>query len=138
MNRGRIQPIRLRRKDACAVIGLTLGSLSSFLGIGGGPFNLVVLHYFLSQETKKAAANSLYIILVSQAANLLLLLIRGTVPPFDFPTLLLMVFGGILGGTVGRRITEKTNDETVDVLFRALLYLIIGICVYNFSNYLPL
>lgn len=138
LNKSRIQPIRLRRKDACAAIGLALGFLSSFLGIGGGPFNLVVLHYFLGQETKKAAANSLYIILVSQAANLLLLLVRDAVPPFDVLILLLMVSGGILGGIAGRRISEKINDETVDVLFRVLLYLIIGICFYNIFRYLSL
>ncbi|MEI3183290.1 MAG: sulfite exporter TauE/SafE family protein [Lachnospiraceae bacterium] len=39
--------------------------MSSFLGIGGGPINLVVLLYFFSMDTKAAAQNSLYIILFS-------------------------------------------------------------------------
>ncbi len=31
----------------CLLVGLVLGIMSSFLGIGGGPINLVVLFYFL-------------------------------------------------------------------------------------------
>ena len=37
-----------------------LGIISSFLGIGGGPINLVVLFFFFSMPTKIAAENSLY------------------------------------------------------------------------------
>ena len=36
-----------------AGIGLTLGMMSSFLGIGGGPINLIVLFYFFPWELKK-------------------------------------------------------------------------------------
>lgn len=136
LEKQRITPLYIKRKDICAGIGLILGSLSSFLGIGGGPFNLVVLHYFLGLETKKAAANSLYIILISQVANLLLLFVKAGVPPFDILTLALMVLGGILGGAVGRRITEKVNNAAVDRLFRLLLYFIIIICIYNTVHYL--
>ena len=46
-------------------MSITLGILSSFLGIGGGPINLVVLFFFFSMDTKTAAQNSLYTILFS-------------------------------------------------------------------------
>ena len=42
------------------IIGVVLGLLSSFLGIGGGPINLVILFFFFSMSTKEAAENSLY------------------------------------------------------------------------------
>ena len=35
----------------CMAIGLVLGISSSFLGIGGGPINLVVLFYFFTMST---------------------------------------------------------------------------------------
>ena len=54
---------------ACVLIGVVLGIFSSFLGIGGGPINLVVLFYFFSMDTKTAAQNSLYIILFSQVTQ---------------------------------------------------------------------
>ena len=105
--------------------------MSSFLGIGGGPINLVVLGYFFSMDTKTAAANSLYIILFSQAASLLATLVTGSVPEFRVPALILMVAGGIGGGIVGRSLNRKMDNRAVDKLFIGLMAVIIGICVYN-------
>ena len=105
---------------------ILLGIMTSFLGIGGGPINLVVLYYFFSMETKIAASNSLYIILFSQITSLLTTLVTKTVPEFSFVTLAVMVAGGILGG-ISRgddiifRVAVKPvpsiylSQETVDV-----------------------
>ena len=113
------------------MIGLLLGIMSSFLGIGGGPINLVVLGYFFSMDTKTAAANSLYIILFSQTASLLATLLTASVPEFRIPALILMVAGGIGGGIVGRKLNKKMDNKAVDKLFIGLMVLIVGICVYN-------
>lgn len=129
--KSRISTHRMTRKAVCVVIGLLLGIMSSFLGIGGGPINLVVLGYFFSMDTKTAAANSLYIILFSQAASLLATLITGSVPEFRIPALILMVAGGIGGGIVGRGFNKKMDNRAVDKLFIGLMMLIIAICVYN-------
>ena len=115
----------------CVVIGLALGIMSSFLGIGGGPINLVVLGYCFGMDTKTAAANSLYIILFSQAASLLATLVTGSVPEFRIPALVLMVAGGIGGGIVGRSLNKKMDNRAVDKLFIGLMALIVAICVYN-------
>ena len=125
--------IRTRRtsnKLVCLVIGLLLGIMSSFLGIGGGPINLVVLGYCFSMDSKTAAANSLYIILFSQLASLIATLISG-VPAFRILVLALMVAGGIGGGIVGRKLNKKMDNRAVDKLFIGLMVLIVGICVYN-------
>lgn len=129
--KSRIPTLRMTRKAFCVVIGLLLGIMSSFLGIGGGPINLVVLGYFFSMDTKTAAANSLYIILFSQAASLLATLATRSVPDFRLPALILMVAGGIGGGIVGRSLNRKMDNRAVDKLFMGLMLLIIGICVYN-------
>ena len=113
------------------LIGLALGIMSSFLGIGGGPINLVVLFYFFSMETKVAAANSLYIILFSQTANLLTIIFTGSIPPFRMIALVLMVCGGIGGGIVGRKLNKKLTSRAVDKLFIGLMVVIVGICIYN-------
>ena len=52
INKARIPTRRVQNFAACVVIGLALGAMSSFLGIGGGPINLVVLYYFFSMDTK--------------------------------------------------------------------------------------
>ncbi len=130
LNKSRIKTRTTSNKLVCLVIGLLLGIMSSFLGIGGGPINLVVLGYFFSMDTKTAAANSLYIILFSQLASLIATLISG-VPEFRILALILMVAGGIGGGFVGRKLNKKMDNRAVDKLFIGLMVLIVGICVYN-------
>ena len=133
-----IRPLNVNRPAVCLVIGLILGTVSSFLGIGGGPFNLVVLHYFFSMETKPAAANSLYIILFSQATNLLITLCSGKIPTFEWPVLILMVLGGIFGGMAGRACNKKLTNRSAGRLFVAILFVIMAICIYNAAKYLLL
>ena len=131
LQKSKIRTCRMTNKVMCVVIGLLLGIMSSFLGIGGGPINLVVLGFFFSMDTKTAAANSLYIILFSQAASLLATFVTGSVPEFRIPALILMVAGGIGGGIVGRALNKKMDNRAVDKLFIGLMMLIILICVYN-------
>jgi len=135
VNKSRIRTRQVKSPGACMVIGLVLGLMSSFLGIGGGPINLVVLYYFFSMETKAAAQNSLYIILLSQSASLLFTIVRGSVPEFPVVLFLCMVCCGILGGVVGRRINKRIDDRTVSKLFLGLLVVIMGVCCYNFFQY---
>lgn len=130
-----IRTHQIKVPAVCALIGLCLGMLSSFLGIGGGPINLVVLYFFFSMETKVAAQNSLYIILFSQAASLLFSVLTGKVPEFPMLFLACMVCCGILGGVAGRKINKKINNQTVSKLFFGLLIIIMGICCYNFFRY---
>jgi uncharacterized membrane protein YfcA len=133
-----IRPMNINCPSVCLVIGLILGTVSSFLGIGGGPFNLVVLHYFFSMETKPAAANSLYIILFSQATNLLITICSGKIPAFDLPVLILMVLGGIFGGMAGRACNKRLSNNSAGRLFVIILFVIMGICIYNAIRYLYL
>lgn len=120
---------------ACVSIGLALGLASSFLGIGGGPINLVVLYFCFSLETKSAAQNSLYIILLSQIANIASILVAGTVPPFEPLSLVLMLAGGIGGGIVGRMVYRRMDNRAVEKLFMILMAVIIGISLYNAVHY---
>mgnify|MGYP002512910726 CR=1 FL=1 len=121
---------------ACIAIGLVLGVFSSFLGIGGGPINLVVLFFFFSMDTKTAAQNSLYIILFSQIASLLNTLLTRTVPEFEPGLLILMVTGGILGGAAGRVVNRRMDGAMVNRLFIGLMVIIMMICVYNIVQFL--
>lgn len=131
LNRSRIRTLNVKNGAACVVIGLALGVLSSFLGIGGGPINLAVLYYFFSMDSKTAALNSLYIILFSQGASFLNTLIGRTVPEFEWTVLIAMAVGGVAGGTVGRSLSRRMDNRAVDRLFFWLLLVITGISVYN-------
>ena len=129
---------QVKNRLACVAIGLILGVMSSFLGIGGGPINLVVLFFFFSMDTKTAAENSLYIILVSQIASLLASLLTRTVPEFSLGMLLLMAAGGICGGICGRSVNKTLESRRVDQLFIALMIFMIFINLYNIYKFVAL
>ena len=131
----KIKTYEVENKAVCLIIGGVLGLMSSFLGIGGGPINLVVLFFFFRMDTKTAAQNSLYIILFSQFASLLTTLITRSVPTFHAAALVLMVAGGIGGGAVGRSINRKMDNKAVDKLFLCLMAVIIFISLYNTWKY---
>ena len=135
INKNRIRTKQVSNLIACLIIGLALGILSSFLGIGGGPFNLVILFFFFSMDTKTAAQNSLYIILFSQVTSLLTTLLTHSVPDFQWIALILMISGGILGGIVGRKANKKMDEKAVDKLFIILMCIIILISIYNTYRY---
>ena len=126
--------IRTRHSEGaalCFVMGLLLGIISSFLGIGGGPINLIVLHYFFSQPTKVAVKNSLFMVFLCQLASLLYTIFSGKVPEIPVILLIIMSAGGVLGGIIGRAINKKIDEGVVDKLFTGLMLLIIAICIYN-------
>lgn len=134
--KNKIKTYQIRSRTVCLAIGLILGIMSSFLGIGGGPINLVVLFFFFSMQTKTAAENSLYVIFFSQMTSVASTLLKGGMPSFKISVLVLMVIGGIAGGVCGRSINKKINEKTVDKLFIALMVGIIFINIYNTYKFL--
>lgn len=129
---GKIRKKDVRQPFLVAVIGLVMGLISAFLGIGGGPINLMVLGYFFSMDVKAAAQNSLLVILLSQIASLITTFVTGTVPDFPVLLLCLMIVGGILGGIFGRRLNRRLDARQVNLLFCAAMVVIILISVRNF------
>lgn len=129
----RIRTHRIESRAVSALIGLFLGFFSSFLGIGGGPFNLVILSFFFSMDTKTAAKHSLVIILVSQLASLAYSLLSHSIPSVSLFMLAVMAMGGIGGGVLGRMANRRLSGEGVHRLFLIITLVIIGICVYNIT-----
>lgn len=118
------------------IIGVLLGVLSSFLGIGGGPINLVVLYFFFSMDTKKAVENSLYTIFYSQIASIISSIVTKQVPDFSIEVLVFMVVGGICGGICGRSLNKKMSEQMVEKLFLYLMYSMIVLNVWNVYQFM--
>ena len=136
LRKDKIHTIVVKNTVGIFVIGLLLGTMSSFLGIGGGPINIVVLYYFFSYNTKQAAIASIFVILFGQLSNLGISFLTNKIPSFDTTSLLLMIVGGIFGGIVGRKMNSKIQEETVDKLFIMIMCVIICICIFNVFKYL--
>ncbi len=136
INKDKIKTLKVNSAFNSILIGCGLGFLSSFLGIGGGPINIVVLHFFFSMETKQAAQNSLYIIFFSQSTSILQTLICKSVSNISLPVLLSMMICGILGAVAGKIINKKIDESIVDKLFVGLMILLILLNVYNFITFI--
>lgn len=136
INKKRIITMHITSKLACMVIGMGLGTLGTFLGIGGGPFNIAVLFFFFSMTPKEAAQNSLFIILISQAAGLLAAIPSGIL--FEIPMSLLcgMIICGIVGGEIGGRINQYISEDKVTFLLNVSIVLVMFICGHNVRAYL--
>lgn len=132
----RIPSLQIYSVLSRTLVGFALGLMSSFLGIGGGPINLVVLFFFFSMPTKVAVENSLTIIFFSQLANLIISIVTNSIPDFPVSVLLLMITGGIAGGIVGKSINKHISDDTVDKLFIGLMIFIIVLNMYNIYQFM--
>lgn len=138
-NKKKLKGCHVENKIVLLLLGGGLGTLSSFVGIGGGPMNLAVLFFFLSMPTKTAAQNSLYMILISQVMGLITTFVQGSVPKAFYeevdPGLYVMLIGmmlcGIYGGIIGKKINKKIPAASVDKLFNGLIVVIMALCVWN-------
>lgn len=112
-------------------IGLILGLIASFLGIGGGPLNMAVLTLLFSMNTKNASINSIFIIFLSQLSSLLITAYNTSFSGFDLSMLVYIVAGGIIGGFIGSNIYVKLSVRKVEFYFYLTLLLIFFLNVYN-------
>lgn len=115
----------------CIALGLFLGMVSAFLGIGGGPVNIMIISYFLSMDSKTAALHSLYTIFLSQTASLLITIMGQTMAQVNSVQLIAMITGGISGGLIGSRIAKALNHDQVDTIFSGILIAVMLLSVYN-------
>lgn len=134
-NKHRIPSMRVKNVVATALIGVLLGVISSFLGVGGGTSNVAVLFFFFSMDAKQAAKNSLYIIVFSQISSILSAVMTNSVPGFQWVHLISMMCGGVLSAFVGAAITKRIDNRGVEKVLRILLLIIIAIDCYNVVKY---
>lgn len=133
---GKIATRNVRNPLLSALIGLVMGIFSAFLGIGGGPINLMVLSYFFSMDIKVSVQNSLIVILISQIVSLVTTLVTRSVPAFSPMLLGLMICGGILGGIFGRILNKRMRAAHVRLLYCGTMVVIILLSLINMISYL--
>lgn len=116
-------------------LGLGIGTLASFLGIGGGPINIILLQLVMGFSLKEAVDYSLCMILFTQGANIILSVAAGKMGIDIFEQSLVYIFAGIAGGIFGRMISNRISEEKVQKVYVALIVLIIGIVGLTMVRY---
>ena len=125
----------VHNKVAIFCMGIILGLIAAFLGIGGGPLNVAILSMFFAMSAKEAALNSIFIIFFSQLSALMLTAFSTGFASFDLSMLGFMIVGGVSGGLIGSRISRMVSNETVLKIFMVGIVGIICISVFNIVRY---
>lgn len=131
-----IKTHNVKDKKICVLIGLVLGVLSSFLGIGGGPLNIAAIYYFFSMKPKETALNSLFIIFFSQISSLLMTILTNNIPAFGITTLTVMCLGGVSGAIYGSYRASKMSDNLTQKFFSKVLILLVFINIFNIIKFM--
>jgi len=131
LNKNKIKSHHYEGTTSCLIIGVFLGIISSFLGIGGGPINVAIFIYLFSFDMKTAAVSSLITILFAQISKLLTVACTSGFAGFDLSMLPAMMIGGIAGGMIGSMLNKKLPKETVEKGFNAVQGLILFIAIFN-------
>jgi uncharacterized protein len=135
VQKDRVTTLNITSSLLIMLVGLSLGVISSFLGIGGGPINIAVLFYFFSLNQGDSARSSLVIIFFAQAINLIAVVIFGQIPSVNFTHLVVMILGGVVGGMFGTKISLSMTENHRTALFRVVLLVVIFINFYNLYRF---
>lgn len=111
--------------------GIVLGFFASFLGIGGGPINVALLMLMFGMPIKQATVYSICMILFSQAAKVIGVVVAGDLMFFDLGMLWYIIPAAIIGGFVGSLFSHVLNSKYVEYVFQGMLLVLILINLYN-------
>ncbi len=134
LNRHKLRTHHIHNVWYMIAIGVVLGTIASFLGIGGGPVNVMALYFFFSFPMKTATISSLFIIMLSQISSLAATFLSNTVPEFDAVLLAMMCAGGIAGAYMGRKIARRLSEQQEHNLFIILNVGLVLLGIYNISR----
>ncbi|MCU9534254.1 sulfite exporter TauE/SafE family protein [Streptococcus sp. CSL10205-OR2] len=131
LSKGRIKNLQVKNTLASMSIGLFLGMISVFLGIGGGPLNVSVLMFFFSFTIKEASFYSLATIFFSQLSKLGISVLGGSFIAYDLKIIPFLIITAIIGGLIGTRLNQSLSIKRIEQLYSLLIIFLILLSTYN-------
>jgi uncharacterized membrane protein YfcA len=135
-----VNHIKIKEEDPKPIItilaGVFLGTLSSFLGIGGGPLNVSLLLLLGGMDRKYAAFGSLFLIFASQGTKLITLTVLQEWGALDLKMLIVLIPGGVLGGYFGSKLYKRVKEGYLIIIFNIAVVLITCLNIFNAIEFL--
>lgn len=135
-NKSKLFQFNLNGKFVLIIIGIFLGIISCFLGIGGGPINVSILILFLSFTNKEAAVYSIFIVIFSQSSKIISFMVQNDINKYDLHILPYMVIGGIAGGYLGAKFNTKFSENKIVCMFNLIQIFVILTAVINIFKHI--
>jgi len=121
----------IKSKLLSLALGIVLGTVATFLGIGGGPINVPIMIILFGLNIKDATAYSIVIIFFSHLSRLITMGITVGYGYFDVQMLIFVIPAAILGGLIGAKFSKIFSETMVRRLF---LIAISAVIVLNIVN----
>jgi len=123
----------IKQKAILPIIGIGLGMVAAFLGIGGGPINVPILMIFFGLPIKTATSYSIIIIFFSHASRLITMgfTTYGGYSYFDLRLLPFVIIAAALGGFIGAKLSKVFSEDVVKKLFVGALTAVIILNLFN-------
>ncbi len=131
INKNKIKHYHLKNIIAIFAVGLFLGSISIFLGIGGGPLNVALLMILFSFTIKEATIYSIATIFFSQISKIATLLITKELFTYDLSLVPYICVAAIVGGMMGTIINQKMSESRITQFFNGLMAGLLALSLYN-------
>lgn len=130
-NKSNIKTYNINNITLVGLLGLFLGAISAFLGIGGGPMNVAAFTILFSMSANEAARNSIIVIFFSQGSKILSIALTTGFSNYKLEMLPIMLIGGVLGGIIGYRLNKSVSEKNIVKVFNTVLIAIVILNVYN-------
>ena len=130
-NKENIKTYNINNMLIIGFLGLFLGAISAFLGIGGGPMNVAAFTILFSMSANEAARNSILVIFFSQGAKIFSVALTTGFSSYNLKMLPVMIIGGVIGGIVGYRINKAFSEKNIIKIFNTVLICIVLLNIYN-------
>ncbi|MFV0381069.1 MAG: TSUP family transporter [Breznakia sp.] len=130
-NQEKCQSYNISNPIMILIIGILLGSVSVFLGIGGGPLNVAVFTLFFSFALKDAMIASLATIFFAQVSKLGQVIFTQQYIGIDKNILLFICIAAVLGGLLGTKINRSQKENSIRHIYIYTLYFLIFLSFIN-------
>ena len=131
VNAKNAKSFKVKNPAGIVIVGLALGFIASFLGVGGGPINVAFLVLFFSMSMKEAAVYSVGTIFFSQLSKLVSMAVSSSIPEVPPTVLISAVICAVAGGILGARMNKKGNEKVIKTVFTVCVAAIAAVDFYN-------
>jgi hypothetical protein len=118
------------------LLGLFLGSISVFLGIGGGPLNVSLLVIFFNYSMKQASVYSIATVFFSQITKIISIIGTQQYVQFDLTLVPWLILVGIVGGYYGTRMNQKLSNAAIEKVYDVFMISMCALTIFNIVRFI--